>query len=46
MRPIDYTLISVSFMPLFEGTLCGQRNPVKWSEEDGGGAGSGAASGN
>lgn len=46
MRPIDYTLISVSFVPLFGGTLCGQRNPMQWSEEDGGGAGFSAASGN
>lgn len=34
MRPIDYTLISVSFVPLFEGTtawtkkLCGLRRVV------------------
>lgn len=28
VRPIDYTLISVSFVPLLEGTLCGQRNPL------------------
>lgn len=45
VRPIDYTLISISFVPLEEHCV-DKKKPVQWSEEDSGGAGSGAASGN